>query len=1265
MKSRDIQRALMKNLDKRPNSNCSLRAENFAFQNGKHQRQIIDDEPTRVPLIWSWSLEGGNQRIKRASIFFTRYTEEVEAFKNAIQQNLGFETDCIMKNSVADLEMFYNRVNGIEKYPGCFLTAIFAEITERDKEVCVRFDDSEIPIGEIIHQFLGPENDKWIGKPKLFFVLEQSPPTHQYDNLIKTKKKLDVIDLQDATYHSGWLVLVVRDNEIIKPLIEILNSDDLKQYGTSLQEKIYDLLLHQKIGKNNNTLLVSTLQYLLNFPDLPRNFVKPTFSAEVERKTVDYDELLNDWAKGIDRNFFRLLSSPAGSGKTTVMKEIAHGLRKLNKTIVEVNLRDLVYKNFSKWNSETPIAEILAEAMKFPQAHVQALVNKKILILFLDGFDEICPDHGEKMLDLAKRMFDEEIQIFISTRPQEKKAIVDKLGQKNCFAYEILPFNRQQQIELLKLELNECELEMKLKKFEAADISDILANPLHLSLIAQCQDVENLYQIYDEIVRIKIETALKHKKSIVDAKIGEMSQNIIKLMQKLALKYLKLPQEDDQNPRNDIILQRIMSKSRSAIITLNQDVDVLVSDVGVDIDFNLINSTGIVTISGENMKFTHQTFAEFLVAKMFVECDDKNTCSIFCGTNRFWQSRKFVDRFLAQKNHSGENGINIEKTASFFRNEISSESKRADKKNEFLNNIVRDNLVNIFSIVKTVLSLEENDAKLFVPDTLQILGSAFFHGCEDVALELLEMGALKFIQNVSQYLHRWWRLVAANNSLRLFAKLKEKCLELFENSQPVPGMEEIILDAALFGQHQMLQLLLDNGFNVNFQGFGGKNALHVAVEQSYVECVEVLLNYKVLETASSSMVEQNLNLEAKDASGRSALIYAVENDQLILVKMLIEKGADVRVRFEDKHVIHFVKSVAVAKYLLGKDAELVKDLSGRESALHSAVLLGDMELCKLFVSSGVDVNAKDARGDNALFKACDHHAPNTEIIKFLVDSGTDLNHKSSVRGETVLHRAAKFSDSLEVLKLLTENMQEIFTTDDFGNNALMYALDGNREENIEYLLGRNFDLRWSNASGKTALHIAAEKCLLKFLEKLIDLGADVEAKDSDGASVMHWATHNNDVSVAKFLHQNYGGLINQRDNAGALPWHYTAKFSTLDLLSWFADNSEDVKATDNNGQDVLSYLDLREGCDSMDRYLFSISITSIQESQNSTPLACNGCRTETSSQSAPAPSKGPRRQVSRPSATCWPPFLSLFFSFVVFLLFIPLGNSTSDSRQVC
>jgi hypothetical protein len=86
------------------------------------------------------------------------------------------------------------------------------------------------------------------------------------------------------------------------------------------------------------------------------------------------------------------------------------------------------------------------------------------------------------------------------------------------------------------------------------------------------------------------------------------------------------------------------------------------------------------------------------------------------------------------------------------------------------------------------------------------------------------------------------------------------------------------------------------------------------------------------------MIEQGVDLEAKDpGAGASALHYAVMKGEMPLVGLLIQRGADVNSRTK----------------------------SGT-TPLHTAVLYGRYEVAEYLIGKGADVNAKSASGATPL-----------------------------------------------------------------------------------------------------------------------------------------------------------------------------------------------------------------------------------------------------------------------------------------------------------
>jgi ankyrin repeat protein len=96
----------------------------------------------------------------------------------------------------------------------------------------------------------------------------------------------------------------------------------------------------------------------------------------------------------------------------------------------------------------------------------------------------------------------------------------------------------------------------------------------------------------------------------------------------------------------------------------------------------------------------------------------------------------------------------------------------------------------------------------------------------------------------------------------------------------------------------------------------------------------------------------------------TVLMAAASKGNLEMVKLLIEKGADV----EDK------------------------DKDGATVLVH-ATLMGNPEIVRFLIDKGADVNAQTSQGLTALMMAADQG--NLEIVKFLIEKGADVNAKKN------------------------------------------------------------------------------------------------------------------------------------------------------------------------------------------------------------------------------------------------------------------------------
>jgi ankyrin repeat protein len=149
------------------------------------------------------------------------------------------------------------------------------------------------------------------------------------------------------------------------------------------------------------------------------------------------------------------------------------------------------------------------------------------------------------------------------------------------------------------------------------------------------------------------------------------------------------------------------------------------------------------------------------------------------------------------------------------------------------------------------------------------------------------------------------------------------------------------------------------------------------------------------------------------------LIEAAANGHMEVVKLLIENGADVNLKGEAWYgPLH----AAAAKGHL----EVVKillengadvNIFHHNKPLHNAAMNGHIEVARILLAHGADINAKGTDEAAPLHTAVSNNQ--LEMVKWLLSKGANVNPRA-VYGRTPLHSAA-FRNNVEIGKILLEH----------------------------------------------------------------------------------------------------------------------------------------------------------------------------------------------------------------------------------------------------
>ena len=102
----------------------------------------------------------------------------------------------------------------------------------------------------------------------------------------------------------------------------------------------------------------------------------------------------------------------------------------------------------------------------------------------------------------------------------------------------------------------------------------------------------------------------------------------------------------------------------------------------------------------------------------------------------------------------------------------------------------------------------------------------------------------------------------------------------------IDNSEESIHIACLYGDLPKIKRLLESGVNINSKDFSNKTPLMYAAEDGAVDTIDYL-------------IRNGANINDIDVRGDSALIIALKNNNVKASKLLIESGANLDIRNED------------------------------------------------------------------------------------------------------------------------------------------------------------------------------------------------------------------------------------------------------------------------------------------------------------------------------------------------------------------------------
>jgi uncharacterized protein len=250
--------------------------------------------------------------------------------------------------------------------------------------------------------------------------------------------------------------------------------------------------------------------------------------------------------------------------------------------------------------------------------------------------------------------------------------------------------------------------------------------------------------------------------------------------------------------------------------------------------------------------------------------------------------------------------------------------------------------------------------------------------------------------------------------------------------------------------------------------------------------------------AALAALKQRADPNVTDVDGSTALLWAVHNGDVDLVKKLLAAGADAN-----------------------------KANAYGATPMSEAAVVADVDALGALLAAGAAVESKNADGQTALMVVA--RTDNVAAAELLIKHGADVNAREDRKGQTVLMWATAESQPAMVKLLLAHGADA---------NARSTVYDWDRRVTAEPRM-KNMP-----SGGFTPLLFAARQGCLECAKELVGAGAKVDMTDPDGITPLLSSLLNAHFDTAKYL-LSAKANPNKWDWWGRTPLYAAVDYNTL------------------------------------------------------------------------------------------------------------------------
>eukprot|EP00833_Pecoramyces_ruminatium_P018011 jgi/Orpsp1_1/1192043/evm.model.d7180000090145.2 len=415
---------------------------------------------------------------------------------------------------------------------------------------------------------------------------------------------------------------------------------------------------------------------------------------------------------------------------------------------------------------------------------------------------------------------------------------------------------------------------------------------------------------------------------------------------------------------------------------------------------------------------------------------------------------------------------------------------------------------------------------------------------------------------------------------------------------------------------ETINLLMNMGANINFKMnkyLNGHSALDISIKIGNKDIILIFLNsdnlrindlnknfeaplitlYKTynyfLEDKIILMkyfLQKDSNINICDRNGKSILLYALKNNSLELIKLLIENNKKYPIN-ENLKILMFRYSIRssntdIFEYLIDN-----YNINAFIDEIIKEIIINDkLDLLKILISRDAIKNIKEE--NNLIFLKEAIIFDNEKIIKYLIKNKFKVYNINNEIIEIII-----CNNRLNILKILIPGYLNINNEDIDGNTALIYAIKYQNFEIIKYLVDNGADMNVVNKKINVIYHLINNNNI-DILKYLVDNNLNINKKDQYGQTLLGYSISLKNEQIINFLIQHnadFSGISNKIEILDLITKNNNLNLinfivfnsgiyeilkeiidkDRIDILKIIIDNNLDINIRDKNDNTILMY----------------------------------------------------------------------------------------------